>query len=270
MGEIPLILQPDPDEPEAAEVYVDGAVDGRPTRFLLDTGAGKSCVIHDAYTATLPLAGTHASSGVFAASSEDLVVVPRLEVGPIVREDFTLVRLAPGVPRVRNLIGMDVLKDHTCHFLFDQRRLRLDEDAAPGAGVVPQDLLSDDRHHPYVEVGLGEGRANAVWDTGASLTIVDLRLIWEYPAWFAPLDPSIGTDSTGSEMETPMFVMGETTIGGQIFAPLRVAGVDLSFVNRTLAVPMDLVLGHNALRQAHWWFDFPRRQWAITGPASGW
>jgi hypothetical protein len=43
-----------------------------------------------------------------------------------------------------------------------------------------------------------------------------------------------------------------------------VAGVDLSRVNATIAVPMDLVLGYTTLRHANWWFDFPRRRWAVT------
>lgn len=47
MQDIPLIIAPDPDEPEAAEVLIDGTVDGRPRRFLLDTGAARSQFLTD-------------------------------------------------------------------------------------------------------------------------------------------------------------------------------------------------------------------------------
>jgi hypothetical protein len=65
-------------------------------------------------------------------------------------------------------------------------------------------------------------------------------------------------------METPMFIMAETTIGGHTFPPRRVAGVDLSQVNATIEVPMDLILGYSTMRKANWLFDFPQRKWAIS------
>ena len=87
-----LILKPDETEPGSAEIYVDGHIDGRPYRFLLDTGAARSSVLADEYTLTFPSAEKHASSGVFAASSADVITVPGITVGPIARQDFSLVR----------------------------------------------------------------------------------------------------------------------------------------------------------------------------------
>ena len=37
MTRIPLIVEPDSDDPECAEVMVDGSIAGRPYRFVLDT-----------------------------------------------------------------------------------------------------------------------------------------------------------------------------------------------------------------------------------------
>jgi hypothetical protein len=39
---MPLIIEPDLDDPDCAEVLVDGTVAGRPYRFLLDTGAART------------------------------------------------------------------------------------------------------------------------------------------------------------------------------------------------------------------------------------
>ncbi len=262
MGAFSLIIKPDADEAEAAEIYVDGRIGGRAYRFLLDTGAGKSSVVADDYTSTFESVEQHHSSGVFAKSSEDLITVPRIQVGPIARENFTLVRAVAGGQRRGNLIGMDLLKDFRLHFFFDQNRVSVDEDEAV-EGVV-QDLLLDDRFHPYVEVQFAGANAKAVWDTGASLTIVDLAFVKKHPGAFQEVGQSTGTDATGAQMETPMFVMAATTIGGCEFPPHRAAGVDLSAVNATLDVPMDMILGYSTLRQANWLFDFPRRKWAIT------
>src|SRR4051812_4429905 len=94
MGGFSLTLKPDAEEAEAAEIYVDGSIGGRPYRFLLDTGAGKSSVVSDEYTSQFASSEKHTSSGVFAKSSENLISVPSIVMGPIVRENFTLVRAA--------------------------------------------------------------------------------------------------------------------------------------------------------------------------------
>lgn len=42
-SELPLIVTPDADDPEFATVTVAGTVAGRPCRFVLDTGAARTC-----------------------------------------------------------------------------------------------------------------------------------------------------------------------------------------------------------------------------------
>lgn len=132
MHTINLIIKPDEDDPEAAEVLVDGAVAGRPTRFLLDTGAARTSLRFDDYTAGFPSTEQNHSSGVFARHSDDLITVPRVEVGPLSWENVALVRMAQERHNVRNLIGMDLLKAFACHFRFDQNRVIL---AGPPAGA---------------------------------------------------------------------------------------------------------------------------------------
>jgi hypothetical protein len=83
MNVLDLIVQPDMEDADAAEVFVDGALGGRPYRFLLDTGAAKTCVRYDEYTATFASAGKDTSSGVFAGGSRDLVIAPSRALGPI-------------------------------------------------------------------------------------------------------------------------------------------------------------------------------------------
>jgi hypothetical protein len=264
MTGFPLIIKPDETDDEAAEILVDGTVDGRPYRFLLDTGAARTHLRHDAYTAVFPRVGVDTSSGVFASGSDDLITVPSVTLGPISRSDFTIVRLAEQGPERRSLIGMDLLKDTCCHFLFDEGRVVVDPD---NMDAIPfQDLFLDQRFHPYVDVLLGETTARCVWDTGGGITVADTSFIERLPASFQPIGDTTGTDSKGAEQETPMYRMAATIIGGQLFSPHTVAGVDLARVNATLEVPMDLILGYSTLSKANWLFDFPRRRWAITKP----
>ncbi len=263
MAELKLIIVPDDDDPDAAGVFVDGHIGGRPYRFLLDTGAARTHVIFDDYTATLSAHAKDESSGVFAKSSDDLIVVPELSVGPISRQDFEVVRLPEGAPERDSLIGMDLLKDFCCHFRFDEARVEIDSQDS-FAGTAFHTLRLDQRFHPYIDVQPGRAMANAVWDTGASLTVVDANFIAQHPDSFEPAGQSTGTDSTGFQMETPMFRMAPAVIGGRSFPAQRVASVDLGRVNATLDLPMDLILGYNTLSKAQWCFDFPRQRWAIT------
>jgi hypothetical protein len=159
-----------------------------------------------------------------------------------------------------------LLKDVRCHFHFDENRMSVDASDDLGDGVLIHDLTFDSRFHPYMDVQFGALAAAAVWDTGASLTVVDLTFIREHASYFDEAGESAGTDATGMTIQTPMFRMSPTVIGGHTFAAHKVAGVDLSHVNTNLDMPMTLILGYNTLCQANWWFDFPRRKWAVSKP----
>ncbi len=264
MKEVNLIIRPDDEDAEAAEVCVAGKVGSRGYRFLLDTGASRSCITFDAYTSEFALIGTNTSAGVFAKGSEDVVVVPSIEVGPIVRHDFPLVRSPEHMPGTRSLLGMDILKDFGFHFLFSEGRVLIDPEDMICGMYGFQDLLLDTVFHPYVKVEVGAIEANAVWDTGAGITVVDLTFVQEHPEVFQAAGRTLGTDSTGAQAHTPMFIVDTATIGNRVFSPHRVAGVDLSQVNATIEIPMDFILGYSTLRKASWLFDFPRRRWAVT------
>jgi hypothetical protein len=256
-----LIIQPDAEEPEAAEVLVDGSVGGRPYRFLLDTGAAKSAILSDDYTATFAAVERHTSSGVFASGSADVILAPDIELGPIARRDFPMTRLADNTPHRRNLIGMDLLKDFRCHFLFDANRVEIDGDTFDASY---HDLALDSRFHPYVPLRFGAVAASAVWDTGAGITVADMGFIARHSSLFQAAGQSEGTDSTGTSVATLMFTMTGAVIGDLALPPLRVAGVDLAGVNATIETPMDVIIGYNLMRAANWLMDFPRRRWAIT------
>ncbi len=265
MSGFDLIIKPDDEEDvEAAEVLVHGTIGGRMYCFLLDTGAARTCVTYDEYTSTFDCIARESSSGVFERGGNDLITMPSIELGSIRKTSFTLARTAELGPNAHNLIGMDLLKDYCCHFFFDEHKVSVDPNDGPADGYAFEELLLDSRLHPYVDVHFGDVIAKAVWDTGAGITVVDLNFIERFSTFFQELGQSQGTDSTGAQRETPMFNMATTHIGRHQFPPHQVAGVDLSHVNSTIEVPMDLILGYSTLSRANWLLDFPRRRWAIS------
>jgi hypothetical protein len=260
---LPLIIGRDPQEPEAGEVLVEGSLGGRPYRFLLDTGAAISRVASDDYTSGFASVEQSPSNGVFRQSSDDLITAPWLEIGPISRTNITLARAAGGAEEVPNLIGMDVLKDFCLYFDFVNNRLEVDPPDDASVGWTFQKMQLGKRSHPYLDVQYGPSTASAVWDSGAGLTVVDRDFIHRHPAFFREVGQSKGTDSTGVEMTTPLFMMFGTRIGNAAFPPHRVAAVDLSGVNATIDVRIDLILGYSTLRHTDWVLDFPRTRWAL-------
>ena len=267
MSAIKLIVEPDEEEPGAAEIWVDGYVDGRPYRFLLDTGAARSSLVSDTYTSGIVSLDSDESSGLFASARSDLITVDELELGPISRREFVVTRAAPNAKGHANIIGMDLLSTHSCHFKFSEERLLIDPHSPPVDAGEEHAMRLDARLHPYVEAALGVTAASAVWDTGASLTVVASDLVRRLEGHFRPAGTSTGTDAAGVSRATPMFVMQGLHIGDGEFPPLKVAQVDLAQLNADLEIPMDMILGYNALSQADWFMDFPARQWAFTrGP----
>lgn len=266
MNGFPMIIKPDEEDADAANIFVDVTINGNPYRFLLDTGAARTSTVFDAYTSTFASSEMNTSSGVFAhtKSSDDVVSVPRLELGPITFTNFPVVRLAAQRPGLQNLIGMDVLKHYRCYFFFDTQHVAIDVDDTPNDTFLLHDLFLDKVFHPYVTIQFGTVTGNAIWDTGAGITVADLNFIRTHPTFFQEIGRSHGTDATGHTIETPMFRMVATRIGNTTFPPHTVAGVDLAAVNATIEVPMDLILGYSTLRKANWLFDFPRKKWAVV------
>jgi hypothetical protein len=256
---LPLHIEPEPDDPELASLFVDGSIDGRPYRLLLDTGAAQSWVAADEYTSTLEVVGEKQSKGVFSATlTDELVVLGRLSIGPIEKTNLTVVRFT-GTGRP-SLVGMDALGGTTLVVDFDRSEVRF----APG-GSLPTSwpLRRSPRGHPYLDVQLPGVVGLACWDTGAAVTQVNTAFVAENSSLFTPIGASVGTDSTGASHETPMYRMAAATAGGITLAAHTVATVPLP----QDPMPMDLVLGYPALRQFNWTMDLPRSRWSAT-PAS--
>jgi hypothetical protein len=258
-----LIIIQDEDDIEAAEIYVYGTIEEHKYKFLLDTGAAKTTVYSDDFTSRFNSLGKRSSSGLFAKQTADLITVPSIKLGPISKRDFTLARKTPGNTAVRNLIGMDLLKDYNCKFLFDEDRVLVSTENDSEGDYAVHELYFDKASHPYVGINFGELKATAVWDTGAGITVADTSFIHRHPMFFEEVGQSEGTDSTGAKAKTPMYMMAETIIGGFEFPPHKIAGVDLSHINSGTNIRMDLVLGYSTISKANWLFNFPCKKWAI-------
>jgi hypothetical protein len=253
--EIPVRLVPDEDEPGLFLPFVPVELDGVVGEALLDSGASRSKLV-DRPGLRLDEASWPSSVGAFGS---ELPVLGRtsvscrladLDVGTV-----DAVVVPADHPGHRDLIGQDVLGRYRCGFSLADGLLTLD-------GPSPRDTHAvhiTDRGHVYLDLSWADGpaAASAVFDTGASITVVDEAFARRHAHLFTPVGVSTGTDAAGVEAETPMALMKGPRILGMQLAEARVAIVDLAVANGTLDRPMDIGLGWTVISQCDWFIDHP-------------
>lgn len=258
MRSIALGIRFDDDSRETAEVYVDGIVNNSPRRFLLDTGCARTALKHDEFSSGFPSVGKEQSGGVFGSAKYDLIEIDSLAVGPLRCASRSISRARPG-ELDRDLLGMDVLRDHRLHFAFDESRVDM-LDTAPDVHLP---LLNTTSTIPCIEVHIGGTCVGAVWDTGASITLVDTAFVESHPSVFDLVGEDTGTDSAGAQQRTPTYMMRSLVIANCPFPPHRVAALSLSRVQSSSDAPIAFILGYSTLRHARWAFDFVGSHWGI-------
>jgi predicted aspartyl protease len=258
VSQVPLIIEPDPDDPDFANVSVAVTIAGRPYRLLLDTGAARTQLHLDEYTETLPPLGQASSSAAFGSQAQEPVVtITDLTIGPLCVETLNVRRSEYGQSQV---LGMDVLGQHRWHLRLAAGVLDLD----PPPGVrMENELTPGQGGHIYVEASWPGVVARACLDTGAGATVVDRTFWLGHPELFKQIGATTGTDANGDQAETPLLLMDGPMIGQYAFSEHKAVAVDLSQVNSTLDKPMDLILGYPTILLGDWLFDFPARRWTV-------
>lgn len=262
MSKIKLIIVEDKEDIECAEVYVSAIIEGDEFEFLLDTGAGTSSIRNSEFTLNYPVLKTKKSTGIFSDTQESIIRIPSVRIGPIRKEnvEFTRVDNEAGKP---NLIGMNILKDYALLFDFQYNTVDVNPEDAKYIRSC-NELFCDDKAHPYINASLNQSVLSAVWDTGASITVVDSGFIAQNPNSFQLFGDFKGTDANGNSSMTPIYNMTGISIDGFAFPQHHVAAVDLKSVNTTIEKKMDMIIGYSSFRYADWWFDFPAKKWKIT------
>lgn len=260
-----FMVEPDKDDADSSDVYVDGTIDGRSYRFRLDTGSGSTTIAFDEFTSGFKVVGTKESAGTFAKIKDEIIEVPNVRVGALSKSPANLVRTPKNTGGRANLLGMDFLKNYALHFRYDINRVdRFDSDKMMNENSL-LDLFMGENGHPYVDLSWSkEVQAKGVWDTGAGITLFDSSFMKRHPDLFTKVGTSIGTDSTGTTQETPVYLVKGFALGGNKFPSIKAVVIDLSVPNSTIKTPMDFILGYNVQRKANWVFDFPKKKWMIS------
>lgn len=253
--DIPLRLVADEDDPDLFLPYVQVDADGVRIEALLDSGAARTRFLErPGLTATDSEA--HVSSGAFGVSTTTTrSATVHCRLGGLDVAQVSAALDAPEAPGPGDLVGQDVLGRLTCLYRLAAGLLTVDPE--PPASTHP--IHVGERGHVYLDAVWSDGpTAYSVFDTGASVTVVDAAFAARHPGLFTSLPSSSGTDASGLTMETPMAHMRGPRLLGEQLSDSLVAIVDLSGPNRTLQRPMDLILGWPITSQADWYVDHGR------------
>lgn len=259
MHEFPLLIKYDDDSKESAEVWVDGYINGIGSKFILDTGCAVTAFMFNEALENLPVIGEEESLGAIGKIKSDIMMIDSLEIGPLLKNNIN-VSIGKKGELDRNLLGMNFLKDYCLHFLFDQKKVCILESHQ----YEKYDLFMDKGSIPYVDVGFENIVASAVWDSGASVTLVDKNFLENNQSLFKEVGISSGIDFTGAKSTTPIFTMNSTSIGNNAFPSHQVVVIDLSHINAKVERRVDMILGYTTLSKANWIFDFQKRKWSIS------
>ena len=266
MPTVPLILTPDPYEPEARQVWIDALVVDEPVRLMLDTGAASCTVPNTGHTAELNVVEADTGRGASGKTAGgDIVIVPAISLGPIVVPNVRAARVEDSPDRLHAL-GVNVLSDSRCHLKFTSGLLEIDEEMP--VDIDPLPLTTQPTGQPMVPVQFGSVSAAGCWDTGCSLTAVDAAFVDAHPELFEIGAPLEGTDSVGHTVHGRSARMAGCTIGGVDFPPSQCMILDFSPVNAMADTPMDLGIGMPILALADWVFDFANGVWAVSRTAA--
>jgi predicted aspartyl protease len=257
---IPLHLTFDDDSKETAEVYVDGKINGVETRFLLDTGCALTTINHDDFSSSFTTTEQQNSSGAFGETTHDLITVDSITLDRLKKTNHRICRGAKG-KLDRKLLGMDMLKEYAINFSFNNQSMEFTQPSSRKMNT--ETLILDSGQIPHITVRCNNKEVIAVWDTGASITLVNFSFIQNNQEMFEAIGEEAGTDSTGQTMVTPIFLMKKLEIAGRIFKPHKVVALDISHIQKVAQLPMEMILGYSTLRQADWHMNFPRQEWKL-------
>lgn len=251
MLRVPLYLVPDPDDARLMSCFADVEFNGQPGRALLDSGSSRSAVVERPGIISDVVEQT--GSGVFGGGNTserrarvDLSVAGRgfgvLEVS-VVQQDH---------PGYGDLIGQDVLGRGCCHYRLADAEFTID--SAPPLRGHP--IWVGRRGHVMMEVTWPDGTtAQAVFDTGAAITVVDQGFAESHPHLFAPDGESQGKDADGNVVATPMVQIAPLALLGSPFGQSAGALVDLTAANASAERHMDMILGWPLLSQGGFIID---------------
>ncbi len=244
----------------SAQLEIAALVDNENFNFQLDTGANQTFLANSPSLTHYPVMGkSRTTSAAGITVTEDKVRLLSFRIGDFVKKEFEVVRYKMGTP-FKNRLGMNALPDKL-QFDFKNKKLSFH--------LYAHEVLKKNKLILYgdstfgMEIHFGADTVEAVWDTGAELSVIDQDLIEKNPAQFRHQQTiTNGVDATGNAVKLELYSFDGLHVGDKI---LRGTIMSMNFkpIQEKMGEKVKIILGTNLIRNNNWYFDRTERTWSI-------
>lgn len=244
----------------SARFQVAVEIDEKSELLQIDTGCTYTSLQFNTTSSKYAVVGSRErTSASGKPKTSELIEIAKLQIGPVIKSNFRVVRCEHGSSEISRL-GMDALMAPDLTFDLKSMKLFMANDGAS---------TEKNRLHRYVggtfgiDIVLGSQTVEALWDTGAELSVINRDFVSAHPGYFE-FKQSItnGVDAAGNKVQfdlyyCPVMKIGDSTVSGDVMT------MDFGMINAKVAPNIKVILGTNLIRNYIWHFDFTNARWSL-------
>jgi hypothetical protein len=153
-------------------------------------------------------------------------------------------------------VGADILFQKVLYLECAAGRVGFLESVPPELekGAHSIDLRFENRF-AFFDVSLGAHRQEAAFDLGAGYCVLNARCLETLGSDLIEQRPEETMDSTGAKSQIPVYKHPALEVNGYGLGGIRFLVMDLTAVEKALAVAVDFIFGFNAMVNQNWIVD---------------
>jgi len=129
-------------------------------------------------------------------------------------------------------------------------------------GIAAQPIRKLARGHLTIPIHLGEQVVDALFDTGADITVIDSEYVQGHAQLFELVRSEEGTDAHGHRVQSNVYRCRTIIVGQLRLVNVEMASFDFGEFLRERMEGSPVILGNNVISRATWSFDMKAAKWA--------
>lgn len=244
----------------SAYLTVNAFVENEKFNFQLDTGANKTYFAYSPDLIRYPVIGqAHTTSAAGITLVEEKMRLPSFRIGDFKKNNFEVIRYKEGVS-LKNRLGTDALPNK---LYFDFKNKKIKFDCSSAKSILKNKLIVYNDSQIGMEVKFGKETVEAVWDTGAELSVIDQDFVSKNSKLFQHLQTiTNGLDATGNTVKLDLYNFDGLEVEGKILHG-TIMSMDFKLLREKIGKNVKMILGTNLIRNNNWCFDRTNKTWSI-------
>jgi predicted aspartyl protease len=242
------------------QFFIKANADGKEFRFLLDTGAKYTQIIDSPFFDSYRINGFIVSKSLLGRQRKlNTVSLRKITLG---ESNLANDRVAISKDLKLNLLGMKTLSDSCFAIDAMESKFRTMADCAKLKNTMPLTRYSEEL--VVIDVSLGDKIYPMIFDTGASMTVLDNKVTLPYKPEQITKETVKFSDSSMSSQTSHIFKAKEVQIGGIAFSDVTFIRTNLDSIQDSSDNKIMGILGFNLIQNANWTFDLANNRLSIS------